>query len=48
LGGVPKPALENISHMVSDDKPSAILAAPTFEDFWITCSTVSVPSGCAS
>ncbi len=28
--------------------PSAILAAPTFEDFWITCATVSAPCGCAS
>ena len=28
--------------------PSAIFAAPMFEDFWITCVTVSAPCGCAS
>ena len=27
---------------------SAIFAAPTLDDFWITCSTVSAPAGCAS
>ena len=45
---MPKPAFENISHIVADGKPSAILAAPTLDDFWMTCSTVSAPSGCAS
>ena len=27
---------------------SAILAAPTFDDFWMTCITLSAPCGCAS
>ena len=48
FGGVPKPAFENISHSVADGSPSAILAAPTLDDFWMTCSTVSAPSACAS
>ena len=47
-GGVPKPASENICHSVSDGNDSAIFAAPTFDDFWITCSTVSGPARCAS
>jgi len=45
---VPKPTAENIVHMLSDGSDSAIFAAPTFEDFWITCSTVNAPFGCAS
>ena len=48
FGGVPKPASENIRHNVSDGNDSAIFAAPTFDDFWITCSTVSGPARCAS
>ena len=47
-GGVPKPASESICHIVSGGSDSAIFAAPTFDDFWITCSTVSAPFGCAS
>jgi hypothetical protein len=35
-------------HIVAEGSESAILAAPTFDDFWITCSTVSAPLGCAS
>ena len=30
---------ENMSHIVSGGSASAIFAAPTFDDFWITCST---------
>ena len=35
-------------HIVSGGSDSAIFAAPTFDDFWITCSTVSAPLTCAS
>ena len=48
FGGVPKPASESICHIVAGGSDSAIFAAPTFDDFWITCSTVSAPVGCAS
>src|SRR5574343_342662 len=46
--GLPNPALLIIVHMSSDGKPSAILVAPIFDDFWITCANVSAPCGCAS
>ena len=42
-GGVPKPASESVRHIVAGGSDSAIFAAPTFDDFWITCSTVSAP-----
>ena len=48
FGGVPNPASASICHIVSGGSDSAIFAAPTFDDFWITCSTVSAPFGCAS
>ncbi len=48
FGAAPKPASESICHIVADGSDSAIFAAPTFDDFWITCSTVSAPAGCAS
>jgi hypothetical protein len=47
-GGVPNPESASVRQSVSGGRPSAILAAPTFDDFWITCSTVSAPLGCAS
>ena len=48
LGAAPNPASESICHIVAGGNVSAIFAAPTFDDFWITCSTVSAPAGCAS
>ena len=48
LGGVPKPDSENMCHSVSGGSDNAIFAAPTLDDFWITCSTVNAPLGCAS
>ncbi len=48
FGAVPKPESESICHSVADGSDSAIFAAPTFDDFWITCSTVNAPLGCAS
>ena len=38
----------NIVHICSGARPRAIFAAPTFDDFCITCATVSAPSVCAS
>ena len=35
----------NMFHIASAGSDSAILAAPTLDDFWITCSTVSMPRG---
>ena len=35
---------EHLPHASRGGSDSAIFAAPTFDDFWITCSTVSVPS----
>jgi len=48
MGAAPKPLAERVCHMVSGGSDSAIFAAPTFDDFWITCSTVSGPARCAS
>src|SRR5574343_1089870 len=44
----PKPTLSNRSHISLGEKPRAILAVPTFDDFWITCATVNAPCGWAS
>jgi hypothetical protein len=35
-------------HIVSGGKPKRDFYRPTFDDFWITCSTVNAPCGCAS
>jgi hypothetical protein len=48
LGAAPKPASDSICHIVADGSDNAIFAAPTFDDFWITCSTDSAPAGWAS
>src|SRR5882672_9566693 len=48
FGADPNPDSENIRHSVSEGSDNAIFAAPTFDDFWITCSTVSGPALCAS
>ncbi len=42
------PRRTSVCHIVAGGSDSAIFAAPTFDDFWITCSTVSAPLGCAS
>jgi hypothetical protein len=34
--------------MSSRGNPRAIFAAPTLEDFWMTCAVVRAPDGCAS
>jgi hypothetical protein len=48
FGAWPKPTLSNISHISFGEKPRAILAVPTLEDFWMTSATVSAPCGWAS
>ncbi len=45
---VPNPTSERMVHSFRGAIASAIFAEPTFDDFWITCATVSIPSGCAS
>src|SRR5437016_6168924 len=47
-GAAPKPTSRNISHIDSAESASAIFAAPTLEDFWMTCATVSELSKWAS
>ncbi len=45
-GAAPKPTRVNsVPHAPRRGSASAILAAPTLEDFWITCATVSAPLG---
>jgi hypothetical protein len=47
-GGAPNPTRWNRSCISSRGSESAIFAAPTLDDFWMTCAAVSRPDGCAS